>query len=164
MSALAKKQFDAYGTDNSLLADYGTQEFVTVHVADQVLGVGVKEIQDVFAIQHLTPVPGAKAEIAGILNLRGRIVTAIDARVRLGLPPREEGHQGTMAVGVEYKGEAYGILVDRVGEVLRLKDSDFENNPINMDPRWKMISRGIYRLDGRLLMTIDVQQLLGVGN
>lgn len=164
MSAVAKKQFDAYSTDNSVLADYGSQEFVTVHVADQILGVGVKEIQDVFAIQHLTPVPGAKAEIAGILNLRGRIVTAIDARVRLGLEPREEGTHGTMAVGVEYKGEAYGILVDRVGEVLRLKDSDFENNPINMDPRWKMISRGIYRLDGRLLMTIDVQQLLGVSN
>lgn len=162
--SVAAKKLDAYGTDNSLLADYGTQEFVTVHVADQILGVGVKEIQDVFAIQHLTPVPGAKAEIAGILNLRGRIVTAIDARVRLGLGPREEGYHGTMAVGVEYKGEAYGILVDRVGEVLRLKDSDFENNPINMDPRWKIISRGIYRLDGRLLMTIDVQQLLGVSN
>jgi purine-binding chemotaxis protein CheW len=162
MSALATKSMAYNDQDNSLLADYGTQEFVTVHVADQVLGVGVKEIQDVFAIQHLTPVPGSKREIAGILNLRGRIVTAIDARIRLGLPPRSEGYVGTMAVGVEYKGEAYGILVDRVGEVLRLKDSDFENNPINMDSKWKLISRGIYRLDGRLLMTIDVERLLGI--
>ena len=161
MSALAAKRMDNHASDISLLADYGTQEFVTVQVADQILGVGVKEIQDVFALQHLTPVPGAKREIAGILNLRGRIVTAIDARIRLGLPPREEGYVGTMAVGVEYKGEAYGILVDKVGEVLRLKDSDFESNPINMDAKWKMISRGIYRLDGRLLMTIDVERLLG---
>lgn len=162
MSALATKSLSQ--NESSLLADYGTQEFVTIYVADQILGVGVKEIQDVFAIQHLTPVPGAKREIAGILNLRGRIVTAIDARVKLGLPPRDDdaGFVGTMAVGVEYGGEAYGILVDRVGEVLRLKDSDFENNPINMDAKWKSISRGIYRLDGRLLMTIDIERLLGV--
>lgn len=157
MSALATKSLN----NNSVLADFGSQEFVTIHVADQILGVGVKEIQDVFAIQTLTPVPGAKREIAGILNLRGRIVTAIDARVRLGLPPREEGYVGTMAVGVEHNGEAFGILVDRVGEVLRLKDSDFENNPINMDAKWKLISRGIYRLEGRLLMTIDIERLLG---
>ena len=158
MSATALK------SDDLLLADVGTQEFVTVYVGDQTLGVGVKEIQDVFALSDLTPVPGSRNDIAGVLNLRGRIVTAIDARVILGLPPRENGYQGVMAVGVEHKGEAYGILVDSVGEVLRLRDSDFEVNPINMDSKWKMISRGIYRLDGKLLMSIDIERLLNNGN
>lgn len=156
MSAAQLKQ------DSSILSDYGTQEFVTVHVADQLLGVEVKAIQDVFSLQDLTPVPGARKEIAGVLNLRGRIVTAIDARVRLGLPVREGGYIGCMAVGVEYKGEAYGILVDRVGEVLRLHENDFEMNPMNMDPNWKTVSKGIYRLDGRLLMSMDIEALLGV--
>jgi purine-binding chemotaxis protein CheW len=155
MSALA------YKSDSALaLATAGTKEFVTVHVADQLFGVEVTDIQDVFSLQQLTPVPGARPEIAGVLNLRGRIVTAIDARRRLGLPARPEGFKGMMAVGVEHGGEAFGILVDAVGEVLRLDDSAFEPNPVNLDPNWKEVSQGVYRLDGRLLMTLDIDQLL----
>lgn len=157
MSAAALK------TEDSVIADYGTQEFVTVNVGDQVLGVGVKEIHDVFSLTGLTPVPGASAEIAGVLNLRGRIVTAIDARIVLGLPAREEGYGGTMAIGVEYNGESYGILVDSVGEVIRLKEDELQPNPINMDTKWKSISRGIYRLDGKLLMTVNLEKFLTHG-
>jgi purine-binding chemotaxis protein CheW len=156
MSALA------YAEKTAAIAAAGTREFVTVHVGEQLLGVAVTDIQDVFALQSLTPVPGARPEIAGVLNLRGRIVTAIDARRRLGLPPRPEGHKGMMAVGVEHEGEAFGVLVDQVGEVLRLADADFEPNPVNLDPVWKDVSHGVYRLDGRLLMTIDISRLLTV--
>lgn len=144
------------------LAKAGTKEFVTVHVADQLFGVEVTDIQDVFSLKSLTPVPGARPEIAGVLNLRGRIVTAIDARRRLGLPARPAGFAGMMAVGVEYQGEAYGILVDSVGDVLRLSDSDFEPNPVNLNPNWKEVSQGVYRLEGHLLMTLNVDQLLCV--
>lgn len=157
MSALAY----ASPTTASLAAE-GTREFVTLLVADQMFGVEVTAIQDVFALQGLTPVPGARPEIAGVLNLRGRIVTAIDARVRLGLPPRTEDARGVMAVGVERNGEAFGILVDGVGDVLRLNDEAFEPNPMNLDPTWKLVSRGVYRLQGRLLITLDIDQLLSV--
>lgn len=146
----------------SAIAAAGTQEFVTVHVANQLFGVAVTDIQDVFALQGLTPVPGARPEIAGVLNLRGRIVTAIDARRRLGLPTRPEGYKGMMAVGVEHNGEAFGVLVDQVGEVLRLADADFEPNPVNLDPVWKDVSHGVYRLHGKLLMTLDIARLLTV--
>jgi purine-binding chemotaxis protein CheW len=157
MTAQAQKR------DSDLaLATIGTKEFVTVHVADQLFGVQVTDIQDVFSLRSLTPVPGARPEIAGVLNLRGRIVTAIDARQRLGLAPRPQGHAGVMAVGVEYQGESYGILVDQVGEVLRLADQEFEPNPVNLDPTWKEVSQGVYRLDGRLLMILDIDHLLSV--
>jgi purine-binding chemotaxis protein CheW len=157
MTAQAQKR------DSDLaLVTIGTKEFVTVHVADQLFGVQVTDIQDVFSLRSLTPVPGARPEIAGVLNLRGRIVTAIDARQRLGLSPRPQGHAGVMAVGVEYQGESYGILVDQVGEVLRLADQEFEPNPVNLDPTWKEVSQGVYRLDGRLLMILDIDHLLSV--
>jgi purine-binding chemotaxis protein CheW len=155
MSALAQK------ADTIVFNSANTKEFVTVYVADQSLGIEVKSIQDVFSLHDLTPVPGAPKEIAGVLNLRGRIVTAIDARVRLGLPPREEGYANIMAVGVESKGDDYCILVDKVGEVLRLEDTNFEVNPLNMDPNWKIFSKGIYRLDGKLLMSLDIEAMLG---
>jgi purine-binding chemotaxis protein CheW len=144
------------------LAASGTKEFVTLNIADQLFGVHVGDIRDVFALKSLTPVPGSKPEIAGVLNLRGRIVTAIDARRRLGLQSRPAGYAGMMAVGVELGGEAFGILVDSVGEVLRMADSDCEPNPVNLDATWKTISQGVYRLDGKLLITLDIERFLSL--
>jgi purine-binding chemotaxis protein CheW len=146
----------------SALATAGTREFVTVWIGGQLFGFEVGEIQDVFAPQALTPVPGARPAIAGILNLRGRIVTAIDTRRCLALPARPEGFAGVMAVGVERDGEAFGLLVDSVGDVMRLADDAFEPNPLNLDPHWKTVSRGVYRLEGRLLLTLDIDRLLSV--
>ncbi len=154
MSALATRE------TSFAIAASGTKEFVTVHIGDQLFGVQVTDIRDVFALKSLTPVPGSKPEIAGVLNLRGRIVTAIDARCRLGLPARPQGYAGMMAVGVERNGEAFGILVDAVGEVLRLSDTDCEPNPVNLDATWKTISQGVYRLEGKLLITLDIDRLL----
>jgi purine-binding chemotaxis protein CheW len=154
MSAL-EKQDASFG-----LIATGTKEFVTVHIGDQLFGVQVTDIRDVFALKSLTPVPGSKPEIAGVLNLRGRIVTAIDARRRLGLPARTQGYAGMMAVGVELRGEAFGILVDSVGDVLRLSDNQCEPNPVNLDGVWKSVAQGVYRLDGKLLIILDIDRLL----
>ena len=154
MSALAKHSSTTFA-----IADSDTKEFVTVLIADQLFGLRVTDIRDVFALKHLTPVPGSRPEIAGVLNLRGRILTAIDLRRRLGLPAKPQGHTGMMAVGVEHNGEAFGILVDGVGEVLRLSDSACEPNPVNLDPNWKTISQGVYRLENKLLITLDISCL-----
>lgn len=106
--------------------------------------------------------PLAPPEIAGVLNLRGRIVTLIDMRRCLGLERRDDDAPA-MAIGVESGGESYGLLIDNVGEVLQLDDSAREPNPVNLDPRLARVSAGIFRLDGQLLMIIDVDRLLDVG-
>jgi purine-binding chemotaxis protein CheW len=137
-----------------------TKEFVTFEVDGRPFGVEVSEVHDVFALQTLTPVPLARPHITGLLNLRGRIVTAIDARRRLGLPDRPQGWKGAMVIGVERNGESYGLLIDKVAEVLRLPDDRFDENPVNLDPRWRAISRGVYRLDGRLLVAIDIDRMI----
>ena len=67
------------------------KEFVTVTIADQRFGIPVLSVQDVLTEQRLTHIPLAPPEIVGALNLRGRTVTAIDVRIRLGLEPRKEG-------------------------------------------------------------------------
>ena len=139
------------------------REFVTLRIADQLFGVEVTEINEVFQPQGSTPVPLARAEIAGVLNLRGRIVTTVCARQRLGLPPRAADAPPPMAVGMERNGESYGVLVDSVEEVLKLPESAYEAAPANLDPRWAAVSLGVYRLDGRLLMALDVERLLDLG-
>lgn len=140
--------------------DYSSSlEFVTVRIAGQLCGARVSEIREVFAPQAITPVPLARGEIAGLLNLRGRIVTVIDARVRLGLPPRDAGAP-CMALGLERGSELYGVLVDEVGEVLRLGADTYEAVPAHLDARWRSMLTGVHRLETELLAILDMQRLI----
>lgn len=134
-------------------------EFVTVMIGDQWFGIPVLTVQDVLGTQHIAPIPLAPPEVAGSLNLRGRIVTAFDPRVRLGLSKRDD-IESMMSVVVEHEGELYSLLVDTVGEVLNLPVDRFEPNPATLDSRWREMSAGVYPLDDRLLVVMDVARLL----
>jgi purine-binding chemotaxis protein CheW len=134
-------------------------EYVTFAVAGQMFGLPIARVQDVFKPARITHVPLAEAEIAGVLNLRGRIVTAIDMRHRLDVKKRDEGG-APMAIGIDARGESFGLLVDSVGEVLKLPASDRESNPINLDRKLAALSAGVYRLDGQLLVVLEVDRVL----
>jgi purine-binding chemotaxis protein CheW len=137
-------------------------EYVTFSIAGQMFGIHVLQVQDVLGQMKTTRVPLAPPEIAGSLNLRGRIVTAIDVRLRLGLPPKDDG-KASMAIVVEHEHELYSLLVDQVGEVLALQPDGFERNPPTLDPRFRDYSDGIYRLDKKLLVVLSVERLLDYG-
>jgi purine-binding chemotaxis protein CheW len=136
-----------------------THEFVSITVAEQLFGIPVLQVQDVLGPQRITRIPLAPTEVAGSLNLRGRIVTAIDLRTRLKLPPLAEGKAG-MSVVVDHGGELYSIIVDSVGEVLSLGAETAERNPATLDPVWRDVSGGIHRLDKTLLIVLDVARVL----
>jgi purine-binding chemotaxis protein CheW len=142
-------------------ADHSFNEYVTALIGGQLFGLPILRVQDVFAPERLTAVPLSPSEVAGVLNLRGRIVTLIDMRCRLGLGSREDGQQ-SMAIGVESRGESYGLLIDSVGEVLKLGNQSWEPNPSNLDARLASVSTGIYRLDSQLLMVLDVDRVLDI--
>ena len=135
-------------------------QYVTVLIGGQLFGLPIERVHDVFMPESITRVPLSRPEIAGVLNLRGRIVTSIDMRRRLHLPPRTDEGQA-MAVGIEHKGESYGLLIDNVGEVLTLPPSGREANPVNLDPRWALISGGVHRRNGQLMVILDVDRVLG---
>jgi purine-binding chemotaxis protein CheW len=141
--------------------DHNLKEYVTAMIGGQLFGLPILRVQDVFAPERLTRVPLAPAEIAGVLNMRGRIVTLIDMRIRLGLEKRVDDSPA-MAIGVESGGESYGLLIDSVGEVLKLDDGAREANPINLDPRLARMSAGIHRLEGQLLIVVDVDRVLDI--
>lgn len=141
------------------LAAPETQDYVTMFIDGQMFGIAVLTVQDVLGPQKITRIPLAPREVAGSLNLRGRIVTAIDVRLRLGLKRADDENKG-MSVVVEQGGELYSLMVDQVGEVLSLPVAKFERNPPTLDPMWREFSAGIYRLDDKLLVVLDVAKLL----
>jgi len=118
-------------------------EYVTAMIGGQLFGLPISRVQDVFMPERVTRVPLSSREIAGVLNLRGRIVTAIP-----------------MAVGVDLRGESYGLLIDQIGEVLRLPEAGMEENPVNLDPRMAKLAGGVHRLDGQLMVVLDVDRVL----
>ena len=136
-----------------------SEEFVTFTIAEQLFGIPVLQIQDVLSSYHITPIPLAPPEIIGSLNLRGRVVTAIDVRLRLGLPARPADSE-SMSIVAENDGELYSLMVDAVGEVLALSQGAFERNLPTLDAEFRSFSEGIYRLDDKLLVVLDVKRLL----
>ncbi|MFP4314150.1 MAG: chemotaxis protein CheW [Alphaproteobacteria bacterium] len=154
MSASAIK--DILG-DNSTSKDY-----LTLTIAGQLFGIQVLQVEDVLRKQNLTIVPLAPKEISGSLNLRGRIVTAINVREALGLPPPLEDEENSdMSVVVEHEGELYSLIIDKVGDVLSLNKENFQDNPATLDAKWLSVSAGIYRLENELMVILDVSKLIG---
>jgi purine-binding chemotaxis protein CheW len=139
--------------------DPATQGYVTVETAGQLFGLPIERVRDVFVPRGLSKVPLAPPEVAGLLNLRGRIVTAIDLRRRLGLPPRGDG-AAPIAIGMEERGELYGLLVDRAGDVLHLERATYDSNPVNLDARWTRVCAGVHRLEHGLMVVLDVEKVL----
>ena len=136
-----------------------SQGLVSVRLGAQWFGVPVLRVQDVITQTAINHVPLAPPEVAGSLNLRGRIVTAIDLRRRLRMPDREAA-DSFMCVIVERTGELYALLVDDVGDVLWLSDASFEPTPITLSPHWRSVTEGLHRLEGELLLVLAIEQVL----
>lgn len=144
------------------VSDVETREYVTLTIAGQWFGIPVLTVQDVLGPRDVARIPLADPVIAGSINLRGRIVTVIDMRKRLGLKPRPDDKPG-MNVVVEHGGNLYSLLIDAVGEVMEVPEDTFEKNPATIDPLWREFSEGIYRLKNQLLIVLDVEKLFEIG-
>ena len=122
-------------TSKTDLSEGAVAEYVTAMIGGQLFGLPISRVQDVFMPERLTRVPLSPGEIAGVLNLRGRIVTVVDMRARLGLPKNDDG-KPPMAVGVDLRGESYGLLIDQIGEVLGCPTMAARKTPSTSIPAW----------------------------
>jgi purine-binding chemotaxis protein CheW len=141
------------------MSGQGGARLLSVTLAGQEFGIPVTQVRDVLGPQRTTVVPLAPAGVAGLLNLRGRIVTVIDMRALLRLPPNEADRR-MMQVVVEHGEESFSLRVDAVGDVLELPGEAFERTLSTLDPTWREIAAGIYRLPDRLLVSLDLSRVL----
>jgi len=105
----------------------------------------------------MTHVPLAATAVSGLINLRGQIVTAIDLRTRLGLPPRS-ANERPMNVVVRDGDAAVSLLVDSIGDVLEVNDAAFERPPSTVRGSVRGLVLGAYKLTDNLLLVLDTAQ------
>ena len=129
-------------------------QFATFFVADLFFGVDVLHVQEVLRFQAMTPVPKAQWAVEGLINLRGQIVTAIDMRRRLGMPPRA-GNKSPMNIVIRTSDGAVSLLVDEIGDVLEMDAGTYEQTPENLDPAARELIHGVYKLKDKLLLVLD---------
>lgn len=139
------------------------RQLVGMVVAEQRFGVRIDAVRDILGFQQLAKVPLAPVEIAGVLNLRGRIVTAVDLARCLGVErARALPTDQAMNIVVDHRGELYSLLVDRVGDVLTLGEERFEADTSRLPAAWRPLAHGIFRLDDALLVELDVERVLAL--
>lgn len=138
-----------------------TQEFVTMRIGGQLFGISVLAVRDVMRYQPIANIPLSPEVIEGSLNLRGRIVTAFNMRCRLGMGAYPDLEKIMMVV-VDYQHELFALMVDAVGDVLSLTMNRFEKTPANMDANWRSVAAGVFKLDGELLVILDVANVITI--
>lgn len=139
-----------------------TTDYVTFSMGKQIFGVPVQRVQDILVPERIAPVPLAPSEVCGLINLRGRIVTVIDVRIRLALKDARDPASRAMGVTVESGHELYTLLVDHVGDVITLSTDSFEANPATIEGLWKDFSKGVHRLSDQLMVILDIDRLLDI--
>ena len=120
-------------------------------------GVPVPQVQEVIRFQPMTPVPLAPDAVEGLINLRGQIVLAIDLRRRLGMAARGEGTLPLNVVIHTTEG-AVSLLVDEIGDVIRVEDSTFEEPPETLRGEVRSIILGVHKLENKLLHLLDMEK------
>ena len=135
-----------------------TEKVLIFRVSNQPFGIPALTIQDIIGPQSIARIPLAPAFIAGALNLRGRIVTAIDLHNVLALGPSD--HAKRLNIVVRACGELYDLCVDDVGDVVEMSLNELEPNPSTWPEAWRRLSNGIFKLKDELTVILNVEQLI----
>jgi purine-binding chemotaxis protein CheW len=137
------------------------RQLCTFFLEDLFFGVEVEKVQEVIRYQEMTHIPLAPAVIAGLINLRGQIVTAIDLRRQLELPARTK-EQLPMNVVIRREDGPISLLVDEIGDVVEVEEDSFEDPPDTLEARRREFLRGIYKLKEKLLLLLDTEKAVSV--
>ncbi len=135
-------------------------KYLVIRLDGQLFGMRVETIEDILSPQKISPIPLAPPEVVGSLNLRGRVVTVIDLRVKLGMEYNRNDNVPHRSVVVDSKGHLYSFIVDEVSEVMDIDSSKIAHNPENLSEEWQSASSGVFSLDNELMVILDVTKLL----
>lgn len=136
------------------------EELLTCSLHGQSLGIPVRHVREVITPVRYTPIPLAHDIVVGLINLRGHVITQLDMRKALGLPPCKENEPFRIVIIETESNEAFGLVVDHVGEVMRSEAGIREELPKSLVPCWRQVGDGVLKLEDRLLVILDVERFI----
>jgi len=134
-------------------------QFTTFYVGHMLLGVDIRVVQEINRQSEITQVPHAPDYVRGVINLRGDVATVVDLRTILGLPKSESNRQ-TRNLIVHHRGEAIGLLVDRISDILTLSEDQINPPPTNVDGIDGRLMNGVCTLDSEIVVLLDIDEVL----
>lgn len=139
------------------------RQVCTFQVGGKWFGVDVLQVQEVVPSRPLTPVPLASPVIAGLLNLRGQIVTAIDLRRRMGMVDRTDG-QGSLNVVLQADDGAVSLIVDEIGDVIQLTSDQLELPPEGLGTEDRDLVQFVCKQPERLIVILSPERVLRIAD
>ncbi len=136
-----------------------TKQYCTFYLDNHYFGIDVLDVQEVFRFQEMTTVPLAPKVIRGLINLRGQIITGIDLRQRLAMEENAD-EKPPMNVVVRTQEDVVSLLVDEIGDVMEISDDHYESPPDTLDEKIRELITGVYKLDGKLLLVLDINRVM----
>jgi purine-binding chemotaxis protein CheW len=134
-------------------------ELVTFYIAETICGLYIQDVQEINLLLAITAVPQAPSYLRGILNLRGQIITVLDLSEKLGLGVTEEDKQNRIVI-VQDKGEASGLLVSRMGDVVIAERAKIEQAPANIGAIQAGFFEGVINANGAIIGILNLERVL----
>ena len=136
-----------------------SKQFATFFIDDRLYGIDVMEVQEVTQALTPTAIRLAPTDVKGLINLRGQIVTAIGLRELFGLTRATKQVESQASVVCRIEGNLVALLVDRIGDVVEARPSDFEATPSTIDPKLGKFMAGVYKTSGPILSVLKIESI-----
>jgi len=136
------------------------KQFATFYVGNILLGVDIRQVQEINRQLSVTEVPHAPDYVRGVINLRGEVTTVVDLRTILSLPREDVGRESRNLI-VNSQGESIGLLVDRISDILTLRSDQISPPPSNVDGVQGRFLSGVHTLDTEILVILNIEEVLG---
>ena len=137
------------------------QQICTFRIDDHFFGVPIESVQEVIRSPEVTRVPRAHPAVRGLINLRGQLLIAVDLRHRMNLGTTDMA-QKSVNVVLRTEDDVLALIVDAMDDVLELTEDQFEPPPETVDADVRSLIRGVYKLEGRLLLLLNIENAIDV--
>ncbi len=135
-----------------------TNQYLTFSINKQNYGIQISAIREINRISEITSVPEAPSYVAGVMNLRGKVIPVVTLRLRMQLPPSDVTKE-TCTIVVETSGGQIGVIVDSVSSVINLDSENIDPTPVQQQEKNYVV--GIGKLDVGMVMLVDIEKCLG---
>ncbi len=134
-------------------------QWITFELANEIYAVSVLQVQEILRQTEVSPVPGSPKYVLGIINLRGKVITLVDARIKFELPAKELD-TNTRIIIIDHNNKNIGLQVDAVREVITLKNSEIEAAPKIGGETKSQYIKGVCNVKENLLILLDLDKFL----